>query len=60
MEVMEFWSLPKNPEGDCPTISLFSSWVIQQDNDPKQLSKSASEWIKKIRVLVCPILKAQT
>lgn len=44
---MEFCSLPKNPEGDCPTISLFSSWVMQQDNDPKQLSKSPSEWIKK-------------
>ncbi len=28
------------------------TWVMQQDNDPKHTSKSASEWLKKNKIKV--------
>ncbi|KAI4871266.1 hypothetical protein NFI96_019792 [Prochilodus magdalenae] len=31
-------------------LKLKRIWVLQQDNDSKQTSKSTSEWLKKIKV----------
>lgn len=28
-------------------LKLKSSWIMQQDNDPKHISKSTSEWLEK-------------
>ncbi len=28
-------------------LKLKRTWVLQQDNDPKHISKSTSEWLKK-------------
>ncbi len=31
---------------------LKRTWVMQQDNDPKHISKSTSEWLKKNKIKV--------
>ncbi len=39
--------LKKNVRSSVCDLKLKSTWVMQQDNDPKHTSESTSEWLKK-------------
>ena len=39
--------LKENIRPSVCALKLKHSWILQQDNDPKHISKSTSEWLKK-------------
>ncbi len=39
--------LKENVRPSVCDLKLKHTWVMQQDNDPKHISKSTSEWLKK-------------
>ncbi len=44
--------LKENVRPSVCDLKLKRTWVMQQDNDPKQTSKSTSEWLKKNKIKV--------
>ncbi len=49
--------LKENVRPSVCDLKLKRNWVMQQDNDPKLISKSTSEWFmkNKIKVLECQV-----